>query len=78
MGRVKNGGGDGDAGRTACAAAGEQPQPAAAEVVALLLAGMLDAPGRPQGKNGAEQAGVELAIGLRDLRLRDWGQQRHP
>ena len=73
MGRVKHGGGDGDAARAVCLTAGEKPERAAAEVVALLAAGVLDARSRPYGVEGAEEAGVELVVSLRDLRLRDWG-----
>ena len=54
-----------------CPAAGEQPEVAAAEVVALLVAGMLNGCGRPHGPGGAEEAGMELLVGLRDLRLRE-------
>ena len=46
---------------------------AAADVVALLIIGVLDARSRPHRAEDAEEAGVELAVGLRDLCLRDWG-----
>ena len=75
---MKHGGGDGDAGRAVGPAAGEQPKLAAAEVGALLVVGVPDARGRPHGAEGAVEAGVELAVGLRDLLLHDRGRQQHP
>ena len=78
MRRVKHGGGDGDASGAVCPAAGEQLEMAATKVVALLVAGMLDGRYGPRGAEGVEEAGMELPVGLRDLRLRDGGRQRHP
>ena len=78
MSGVKHGGGEGDASGAVCPATSEQQELAAAEVVALLVTGVLQGRGRPHGAEGAGEAGMEWAVGLRDLRLRDGGRQRHP
>ena len=74
---MEHGGGDGDAGGEVGVADEKQHVLAAADVSPCLVTGMLDLGSQPHGVENAEEMGVELVVGLKDVLLHDGGRHWH-